>query len=254
MYAPRDPGPIHPPVTMQQHLAQLSREEWAALSWIRCTWSPPADICPVQPIDELTDFAILAAEAHQARLVTAGRQAEAQAPIVDQGDGTGPRWSPPAMLGICRARMLADEKIAEAAMVRGFWTRGGDGKPMACMPIVASLFAGAHDIAVFTDTPARRHQVWLLTGAATAQNEDEIAYGEGPLLLHADLVAWAQSGGEGAVIFDLKVWAPLLLELGRPIHCATVGIATELEKALKRVRPKLPPIGVINPTGSKRAA
>lgn len=232
------------PTSILDHLASLSPEEWAAMSWIRCTWSPPTVQAELDEPDELTDFAVAAAEALAARRVKAGRLSEAGPPIVDLCDGTGPRWSPPSMGGICRASTCSDPKIAGGEPVRGLWTRDGQGKPMLCMPIVHSLFSLPHDIAVFADD--QRDHVWLLTGAATAQNEAEILHGEGPLVLYPDLMSWAASGGAGAVIFDLAAWAPLLLELQRPIHCVGLALASQVDKALSRARPKKPQLGVID--------
>lgn len=160
-------------------------------------------------------------------------------PIVDGLDGTGARWAPGDALGLVRARCTDG----------GLWERDPGAPPLFCLPIIASVFDWPDDVAVFD--PAQPERVWFLIGGSTAQHEGEILNGTGPLVLYPDLLAWARARGEGAVIFDLEAWAPVLVELQRPLHCASRALAEAVDRAtkaaLRRMRPKAPPIGVISP-------
>lgn len=195
--------------------------------------------------EDIASLAVQAAGALAARHwgARSARFLRWRGPIVDPLDGFGPRWSAADSLGLIRSRCLG----------AGLWERDPAAQAMLCCPIFASAFDQPDDLAVFH--PQRPEEVWFLIGGTTAQHEAEILQGAGPLVLHADLLAWARARGEGAVIFDLDAWAPTLIELGRPIHCATLPLAESVDRAirdaLKLMRPKAPKIGVI---GSQRAA
>lgn len=236
-------------------MAECGAEERAALSWLR-SWvpAPSAAADSVAHDDELLRVSITAAEYLEA--LRARRAGGGPRPVI-RDDGLGPAWVPGRMIGIVRARAVAAEKPPRpGSVIQGFWERDPAAPAMFCMPLVEGLWAWPHDIAVFAlpgqSRPAEGPPgtVWLLKGAATAQNEAEIREGDGPLVLHATLFDWARAGGEGAVILDLAAWAPFLIQSGRKIVCSGAGrrgldLATALDKALRRARPKIPPIGVV---------
>lgn len=202
------------------------------------------------------------AEAMMALATLASRAAQRAAGDAEPVDpvtvvpGVGLCWRHELMLGLVRAELLDG----------GLWQRSPHGRPMAMLPIIDSMFARPHDLAVFdVDRPSR---VWLLNGSATAQTPREIERGPeaGPLVLWSTLHDWylyaAGSGAlavggrvglpVGAVILDWKAWAPTLLESGRELRCMDVAVAAELDRQWRARRPKKPAITFDDGQGWRR--
>lgn len=162
--------------------------------------------------------------------------------------GIGLCWRHALMLGLVRAELLEGN----------LWQRSPHGRPMALLPIVDSVFARPHDLAVFdVDRPER---LWLLNGSATAQQRSEIERGPeaGPLVLWPTLLDWYRhAAGDGAiaagarpglpvgaVVLDWKAWGPAVLESGRELRCMDVSVAAELDRLWRARRPKKPVIQI----------